>query len=275
MTTNPTAHANARNSRIGRNHQQWFSRRAGIVGTAAHWLRETAAALCSSTPAFSFKTARKGGASSHLSRGWADVLIARAASSLPLIPKASTARALSLVCSMMGLGAKTSRTGPARDTAPVARPRVDLARFLACSEFDGDESAQALFIQMARNALAGSGQSTHLALHSGYGQLNNGYRGEHFIINIADLLSSSLRAETCLDGQGVSIHVFTEINDERFDLVSFKRKGGDGPSEPYPDQIQATLLMRGAIKAARVLSSTVIRHDTGRRVRFVPEPVAA
>lgn len=262
----------ANNTRLGNNHKAWFNHHATTEGTPAHWLASAAETQLGQTPTIALKTMRKGGSSSHLRRGWADELCNCAAPAAGA-DAAQASAAFDILARMMGLSNKTARVGSGAEAKPRAEHNV--AQFLACCEFDSSPSAQRIAIAIARLALAGKdGKSTHLGIHSGYGS-GNGYRGTHLMLNIDDLMAEDVRAESRVDGHGTSVHIYREIAGVRRDLVSLKRKGGDGPSERYPDQLQATLLSRGAIKAGRSLASTAARKDTGRAIHLtVPAELA-
>lgn len=249
-------HANASNRRAGSNHKRWFASNIASEGSLAHWLASNASEPLAASSA-NLKTMRRGGSSSQLARGWADRMAEAACPD-----KEAAARAVSIARRMMGLGLASERVGPGR-LAAAARQAHTVSQFVACAEFDSCEASQKIFCEMALRALRGASGATHLCLHSGYGQAN-GYRGSHLMASIADLAAGGLRAESRTSMRGASIHVFCEVAGQRHDLVSFKRKGGDGPSEPAPDQLQATLLARGALRAAAALPSTAILRDTGR-----------
>ena len=253
-----TVHANASNSRFGANHKQWFASNSFQPDTHANFLITTANASREDGEAkIGLSTFKNGGSTTQLSRVWGDDALALTAKSMAL-PKEIGERAFSIASRMLGLGKAGSEQ-------PAARAGSTAERFLACAEFDADFFAQGLFVELARKALRSKGD-THLCLHLGYGRAN-AYRGTHLMIDIDSLLSNArLSASSRIDGRGSSIHVTAEIEGQKFDVLSFKRKGGEGPSENRADQLQATLLVRGATKAAQALDSTATLLDTGRRI---------
>lgn len=257
------------NSRIGSNHKRWFTQRAGICGTTPHFLSTTAELLHGAPPVIALKTMGRGGSSTQLSRGWADQMISQAAQAIAdsLISPAPLAaeRAFDVAARIMGLGRKNDRVGSGKivTTPSTAGPR--LSKFVACLELDACLDTKKIFIELARAALRGTHSASHLGLHASYGR-ENGYRGTHMLLNINDLMRADLQVESSFDERGASIHVFATIDGSRHNLVSFKRKGGDGPSERYADQMQVTLLTRGTLAAGAKIHSTISRRDTGRSV---------
>jgi hypothetical protein len=206
------------------------------------------------------------GSSSQLARGWGQSMIAQARAS-----EEAKSSAFDIASRMMGLGVRSERVGPHKKAPVRAQPGV--AQFLACAEFDASSEAQDIFVQLARKALAAKG--THLAMHASYGPAN-GYRGTHVLADLAELSACEFRAESRFDARGASIHVYADVDGARRDLVSFKRKGGDGPSESQPDHLQATLLIAGAWKSAKALPGTATLANTGRSVKTkLPAALAA
>jgi hypothetical protein len=270
MTSTSTAtHPNALNSRVGQNLKTWYAARAAMPGTTPEFLSTATALAFGSAPTVSLKTSRNGGSSAHLRRGWADKMIDSAslvlADQLGAGAAQASARAFDIANRMMGLGCSLQRVGSAKDKQASTRAATNVNKFVACVEFDSCQDTQLIFAQMARVALRGASNSTHLALHASYGKLN-GYRGTHMMVSIDELLGADLRVDSVMDARGASVHVYATIDGARFDLVSFKRKGGDGPSERYPDQLQATLLTRGARAAGSKMASTVSRRVTSRSI---------
>lgn len=264
------------NRRIGSNHRTWFNRQSSTPGTIPHFLASTAALIDGTAPKVNLSTAQAGGSCSQLSRGWADDMILTAAQSMSTVlgaaPEVAAARAFDLARRVMGLGRKADRVGSGSTTAQPAQAPESTARFDACMEFDRDLDAQAIFCNMALAALRGKSGATHLGLHFGYGR-DNGYRGTHQLTSINELARCGLRAESRFEGRGATIRVCVEVDGAWIALVSFKRKGGAGPSERYPDHMQAALLSRGARATATKLSGSVSCRDTGRSVvDFIVSP---
>lgn len=268
MTSTPR-HPNANNSRVAHNFKNWYAARSAIPGSTPEFLQTAAAGLFGSAPTVALKTMRNGGSSAHLRRAWADKMIdascAKLDGKLSLSPARASERAFDIANRMMGLGRSARRVGSAKDKGAAIRSATNVDKFIACVEFDACPDTQAIFADMARSALRGASHSTHLALHASYGRLN-GYRGHHMMVRIDELLGADLRVDSVMDARGAAIHVYATIDGLRHDLVSFKRKGGDGPAERYPDQLQATLLTRGARAAGSKMASTVTRRVTSRSV---------
>lgn len=261
--------ATANNRRAGSNHRAWFDRQLATPGSIPHFLSSTAALMDGALPTVNLSTMRGGGSCAQLSRGWGDETILGAArcsaAQLVSAPEAAAARAFDIARRVMGLGRKAERVGPgATNLAPAEAPERS-ARFLACMEFDLDADSQAIFCHLALSALRGKAGASHLGLHSGYGR-ENGYRGTHLLASIDELARGGLRAQSRYEGRGAAIHVQALVDGAWTPLVSFKRKGGASPSEPYPDHMQIALLARGARAAASKLSGSVSRRDTGRSV---------
>lgn len=267
--TSISNHPNASNSRVGHNLKTWYAQRAAMPGSTPEFLQTATTLVFGAIPTVALKTMRNGGSSSHLRRAWADKMIDASCSSLSgklaATPAAAAERAFDIANRMMGLGRSSRRVGPAKDKGVATRAATNVEKFIACVEFDSCPDTQAIFADMARAALRGAAHSTHLALHASYGRLN-GYRGNHMMVSIDELLGADLRVDSVMDARGAAVHVYSTIDGLRHDLVSFKRKGGDGPSERYPDQLQATLLTRGARAAGSKMASTVSRRVTSRSV---------
>jgi hypothetical protein len=249
-----TPHSNALNSHISAQHKQWFFEREHLPDTTPHFLSMTASAYSQQTPVVALTSMRGKGSSSQLARGWADIMVSQTQA-----PLEDQVRALNIASRMMGLGVRSHRIGLKK--SPPVRARSGIQQFMACMEFDSCSQSQNIFIQMARKALHHKG--THLVMHASYGRLN-GYRGTHLLANLHELTSCEFQAESRIDARGASIHVYTDIHGTRRDLVTFKRKGGDGPSESQPDHLQISLLMSGVWKTAHDLPGTACLKNTGR-----------
>ena len=270
-TLEHAAVGNALNTRQALNHRQWFDARSEHEGSSAHWLAQAAAGASEQPARIGLMSLRRM-STSQLSRGWGDLSIAETAESIG--QEASSANAFSIASRMLGLGRRCERVG-ALGAEPVLAPAADsIGRLLAMAEFDNNEPAQAIFVQMARAALRSKG--THLCIHSGYGP-RNGYRGAHALIDLGELAGAKLTARSSSEsGKGAAIHVGADFGGRRIELVSFKRKGGDGPSEKYGDHLQATLLAKGAVAAASTLAGTATLVDTGRAIHLsLPAALAA
>lgn len=248
-------HANATNARAGSNHKNWYASRMATPGTTPHFIAASAGSSVSSARV-GLTTMIGKGSTSQLARGWGQAMIEQTSARTE-----AKERAFDIAERMMGLGRRAERVG-ARKKSP-ARPRLGIAQFLACAEFDACPETQDIFVQLARKALSSKG--THLAMHASYGRAN-GYRGTHVVADLEELCAQGLRAESRFGARGASIHVYSELDGIRRDLVSFKRKGGDGPSESQPDHLQATLLIAGAWNGAKKLPGTAILTNTGRSI---------